>query len=327
MTVYENLQEIADCFEVFLFDAYGVFWNGSGFYKNSKKTMQKLVQNGKIVVVVSNSTLMHADMLVSYERKGMQVGREYNFMVSSGEVLRKDLLEQRLTFASCANPLNYFVIGSPNEKLFADTKYKQVENLEEADFVFCGVPFLNQKQVRDFSQYQADFYPAKADKNGEICCWDTAVLEPFVPILEKAAKLRLPVLNANPDFMAQEGHQLAEYKEAVFVVRNGSLAEFLRQKGNEVLEYGKPHQNIYDYVFDILKKHNIRCPKSKICMIGDTVRTDIKGALNARIAPVLCLETGITARETLLGNSLENLCENEKIDVQQIIKINSVGGR
>ena len=35
--VYSSLSEIADKFEVFLFDAYGVFWNGGGFYKNSKE--------------------------------------------------------------------------------------------------------------------------------------------------------------------------------------------------------------------------------------------------------------------------------------------------
>ena len=326
MTVYKNLLETANHFEVFLFDAYGVFWNGSGFYKNSKETMQKLMQSSKIVVVVSNSTLMHEDMTVSYERKGMSAGREYSFMVSSGEVLRKDLLEQRLTFAHCANPVNYYVIGSPNEKLFASTKYRRVENIENADFVFCGVPFLSQKEIQAFSQYQDNFYPAKADADGNVVCWDTTVLEPFVPMLEKAVELQLPALNANPDFMAQEGHPLAEHKEAVFVVRNGSLAEFLRQKGNEVLEYGKPHKNIYDYVFAELKKYKSNIERTKICMIGDTVRTDIKGAINAKISPILCLETGVTAREISQGNSLKNLCEKENIDVQQIIKINSVGG-
>ena len=39
--IYNSLSEIAAKFEVFLFDAYGVFWNGGGFYKNSKENREK----------------------------------------------------------------------------------------------------------------------------------------------------------------------------------------------------------------------------------------------------------------------------------------------
>ena len=66
--------------------------------------------------------------------------------------------------------------------------------------------------------------------------------------------------------------------------------------------------------------------KAKICMIGDTVRTDIKGAVNSGVVPVLCVQTGVTALELSKGNTVKNLCESENIDVQQIIEINSVGG-
>jgi ribonucleotide monophosphatase NagD (HAD superfamily) len=61
-------------------------------------------------------------------------------------------------------------------------------------------------------------------------------------------------------------------------------------------------------------------------MIGDTVRTDIKGGINAGIAPILCVETGVTAEAISGGQTVESLCAKENIDVKQVIQIKSVGG-
>ena len=59
-------------------------------------------------------------------------------------------------------------------------------------------------------------------------------------------------------------------------------------------------------------------------MIGDTLRTDIKGANNAGIKSVLCLETGITKNEIDNGTELEDLIKNEGVVVDYLIK--SVSG-
>ena len=320
--IYGSLSEIADKFEVFLFDAYGVFWNGGGFYKNSKETMQKLVAEGKTVVVVSNATLLHDDMVTSYQRKNLLEGRDYTFMVSSGEVLRQDLIDKKLNFVGN----KFYTIGAKHEKMFAGTIYQPVENLNDADFVFCGVPFLRAEDIAKYPKYKHSFLPAKADENGDIVFWDSTIAEPFVEIVNEVSKLKLPSLNANPDYLAQEGHPLATEKAPQFVVRNGTIAEMLRQCDNKVIEYGKPHANIYDYVFAKLQKIGKMTDKEKICMVGDTVRTDIKGAVNSGIAPILCVQTGVTALELSKGNTVKNLCESENIDVKQIIEINSVGG-
>lgn len=320
--IYSSLSEIADKFEVFLFDAYGVFWNGGGFYKNSKEIMQKLVAEGKTVVVVSNATLLHDDIVASYQRKNLLEGRDYTFMISSGEVLRFDLSRKKISFSGN----NFYTIGAKHEKMFAGTMYKPVENLDEADFVFCGVPFLTAEDIAKYPQYKNCFLPAKTDEKGNIVFWDSTIAEPFEKIVNEISKLKLPALNANPDYLAQEGHPLAKEKAPQFVVRNGTIAEMLRQCDNKVIEYGKPHTNIYDYVFAKLQKIGRMADKAKICMVGDTVRTDIKGAVNSGIVPILCVQTGVTALELSKGNTVKNLCESENIDVQQIIEINSVGG-
>ena len=324
--IYNGLMEIADKFDLFLFDAYGVFWEGNGFYENSRETMAELVRSGKNVVIISNTTMLQDDIVKSYTNRGLLPERDYSYIVTSGDLLRSHLLKGDISFNSVPNPLKYYVIGLPHDKAFAQSKYMQVDNLEEADFVYCGVPFMFEDDVAKYPQYKAQYWLVKNSENkGRI--WDTLTAEPFKEIVDKAVSLHKPVLNANPDFTAKEGHPLVPESSAVFVVRNGTIAEMFRQRRAEVLEFGKPHKNIYDYTFDILKKKGIKIDKSRTCMIGDTVRTDVKGGINAGVTPILCVETGVTYEEILNGNSVESLCKRENIDVNRIIMIESVGGK
>jgi len=324
--MYNSLREIADSFDLFLFDAYGVFWEGSRFYTGSLETMRELMRAGKTVMVISNSTQMSENMVQSYAKRGMFPERDYNFLLTSGEVLREHLSAGDISFETCRNPLKYYVIGQPHGKAFANTKYQQVVNMEEADFIYCGVPFLYAEDVAKYAKYKDMFLPVINRETEGRSVWDTMTAVPFVETVDKAVALGLPALNANPDFTAKEGHPLVPDLESVFVVRNGTLAEMFRQRGAEVLEYGKPHANIYDYAFKLLKKHNIAVDKKRTCMVGDTVRTDVKGGINAGIAAVLCVDTGVTAEAISQGKTVKSLCMNENIDVQRVIQIKSVGG-
>jgi ribonucleotide monophosphatase NagD (HAD superfamily) len=112
-------------------------------------------------------------------------------------------------------------------------------------------------------------------------------------------KLGLPAISTNPDLIVLEKH--FGRKDADWVIRQGSLAQAYRQLGGEVLEFGKPYQNIYDYAF---QKFNLTS-SPKIAMIGDTFRTDIQGALNSGITPVWCLDYGVAKYEMEHGKTLE----------------------
>ena len=324
--IYNGLLDIADRFSTFLFDAYGVFWEGNGFYANSREVMAELVRQGKNVVIISNTTQFSPDIMASYEKRGLLPSAHYNLFVTSGDVLRQNLSRSNLSFISCPNPRKYYVIGKPHNKAFYNTVYTQVNQIEDADFIYCGVPYLYKSDVTAYPQYQEQYLPVERDDFGEFCTWDTLTAAPFIDIVNQALKLKLPILNANPDFTAKEGHKLLSGSDAAFVVRNGTVAEMFRQGGAEVVEYGKPHRNIYDYAFKQMQTENMNFIKAETCMIGDTIRTDIKGAVNAGITPILCCNTGVTAEEILHGNTIESLCQKENIMLQQITQIKSVGG-
>ena len=324
--IYNGLADITARFDTFIFDAYGVFWEGNGFYAGSREIMQKLCQQGKTVVIVSNSSALGNDLRISYAKRGL-AENNYSYLISSGDLLQYRLQNGDISFETCPNPLKYYVIGKPHSKAFIGTKYQQVERLKDADFVYIGVPFIYADTVAQYPQLAAEFWPVRTNENGDVVEWDTLSAEPFQEIVQTVTNLGLPVLNANPDFTAKEGHCLVPNSDAVFVVRNGMIAQMLRDKGVEVLEFGKPHRNIYEFVFDILRRDGVAIDKKRTCMIGDTVRTDIKGGINAGICPILCIETGITAEAISGGKTVESLCAAENIDVKQVIQIRSVGGK
>lgn len=321
--IYNSLGDIADKFEIFLFDAFGVFWEGNGFYPGSTEMMADLLKSGKKVVIVSNSSEDRDNTIKFYERKGLVCGKHYDYMITSGNLLCETIKAGKISFKYCTNPRKYFVIGRPHKE-FADSIYEEVKNPQDADFIFCGTPTIFADDLPKYPEYDKLFWPARTDENGKIYAWDTETAKPFENMVAELSKLNKPVLNANPDFTAKVGHELVPGSEAVFVIRNGTITEMFRKNGVEVYEFGKPYTNIYDYTFKILQENGISVNKSKTCMVGDTVRTDVKGAVNYGITPILCMNTGVTAKAILNGESLESICNKEKIGIEQIVQIKCI---
>ncbi|MEX0627319.1 MAG: TIGR01459 family HAD-type hydrolase, partial [Cucumibacter sp.] len=83
--------------------------------------------------------------------------------------------------------------------------------------------------------------------------------------------LGLPMICANPDIMVEEGDRL--------VYCGGALGEEYRKLGGEVLMAGKPFAPIYEEAVRLAAKAAGRpLDKHKLLAIGDSVRTDVKGA-------------------------------------------------
>lgn len=318
MKIYDNLSSLEQHFDTFIFDAYGVFYNGHTFYDGAREYMQKLVKSGKTVVVLSNSSQKAVDAKAGYTKKGLLDGRDYHLFVTSGQVCHEDAIRGQLPLTG----RKFYLIGQKTEALNGSDFYKQILTPEDADFVFISVPYLTSSEADRLQIFHKDLLAAKADENGRIMFYDSRIIDPFLPVIDRCVKLGLPAINANPDFYASEKHIGVDGVE--YVVRNGLVAEYYRQAGGEVFEYGKPHPKVYDYVFSELKKRNIVAQKSRTAMIGDTIRTDIKGAVGAGIVPVLCTQTGVTAEELKKGSGIKELLEKEKIKPENVYLIRSV---
>ena len=291
VNIFENLLSVADRFDTILVDAYGVFWNGADFYAGSCEVLQQLVKDGKKIIILSNTPHLSSKLKEQYRKRGLYEGVHYADFVSSGDALHNALVKQDID----VNGNKIWIFGTKHRGLFAGTKYEIVDSMEDADAFYISTPRLLAEQAEENSLYENCLYLAP---NGE---YDSTTIEPFIPTLKKLYHLGLPAINANPDLAANE---VDAYGQINFVLRPGSVAETYRRMGGKVIEFGKPHKNIFDYTF---KKFNI-VPNNNIAMVGDTYRTDIKGAQNSGICGVWCVETGVTAEETSKGSTLEQLC-------------------
>lgn len=111
------------------------------------------------------------------------------------------------------------------------------------------------------------------------------------------AKLRgLPMLCANPDLVVDVG---SERRYCA-----GAIAQAYREMGGKVVEYGKPHPQIYDYARSVLERlKGERVPDDRILCIGDGIRTDVAGAIGKSL-DCLFVTGGLAAAE--MGPDVEN---------------------
>jgi len=99
----------------------------------------------------------------------------------------------------------------------------------------------------------------------------------------------LPMICANPDVVVERGDQL--------VYCAGAIADLYAAAGGEVIFAGKPYRPIYDQALDIATAARGRpAPRARVLAIGDSVRTDLKGAA-AYGVDCLFVTAGIHAEE------------------------------
>lgn len=104
-----------------------------------------------------------------------------------------------------------------------------------------------------------------------------------------------PVYCPNPDQLALQG--------SILRYPSGYFANELIKIGGSVIYLGKPYQFIYEFITHI--HPDIYFDKSRTLMIGDTLETDICGAINFGIDSLLVL-SGITGLKTKQDSDILN---------------------
>ncbi|MDR1694222.1 MAG: TIGR01459 family HAD-type hydrolase [Lactobacillaceae bacterium] len=258
--IHNNLLEIKDDFDVFLFDAYGVFNFGKDVSPTAIDVMKQLMSMGKKVSIVSNATGTSEQAEASYAKKGLVKGEHYIELLTSGQYAYEDIQKGNLKV-----PGNKIYVAwtanfkKPEDKvpvLFKNSSYEIVENIADADFAYVGIPQINYE--------------------------DRLEIDDFLPELKKIKDFGLVMVCANPDMKALE--------EKGFVVRQGLVSAEYEKMGGKVVYYGKPAPGIFYRALETFGAPD----KDRVLMIGDTDRTDIKGANLAGIKSCLVLDKGVT---------------------------------
>ena len=100
---------------------------------------------------------------------------------------------------------------------------------------------------------------------------ETETPESYRGLLGKLRARNLFMLCANPDVVVERGEKL--------VYCAGAIADLYGELGGEVLYAGKPHRPIYAQALErVAALRGQSPPLSRVLAIGDSVRTDLKGA-------------------------------------------------
>ena len=247
-----KFSEIANAYDVFFFDLWGVIHNGKEPFANTLDCLRDLKKKGKPVFLLSNSPRLAqptADRLT-------QMGVPFDFyqgIYTSGTDCHTALKDRTDSFYQSLGENLYHMGPETYTPIFNTLNYVSVPALEQADFILMS----------------------------STVSWIQS-LEEYDPILNVALARNLPLVCANADKQVIYGQSR--------VLCAGLLAEVYQNSGGAVRLHGKPDPLMYQKVHDIAQqKLGKTVEKNKILMVGDSLATDIKGANAYGIDSVMVL--------------------------------------
>ena len=113
--------------------------------------------------------------------------------------------------------------------------------------------------------------------------------EDYRDLLAKLRARNLFMVCANPDIVVERGDKL--------IYCAGALADAYAELGGDVYYAGKPHRPLYDLALaEVAKARGAPASLNRVLAIGDSVRTDLKGANDLGV-DCLFVTAGIHAEE------------------------------
>jgi HAD superfamily hydrolase (TIGR01459 family) len=249
-----GLRDIADRYEAFVVDLWGVLHDGVVAYPGAVEGLRRLKAMGKRIGVLSNAPRRAAEAARRTAELGIGPALYDRFLTSGEETWlhlkeRPDAFYRRLGRAC-------FHLGPDRDRGLLDgLDLTEATDLAKADFVLNTGAHMAEDEISDFE-----------------------------PILAPAAARGLPMICANPDLEVIRGGQRE--------ICAGMLAQRYEELGGRVRYHGKPDPAIYEHCFNLLGIAR----GTPVLGIGDSLRTDIAGAVNAGIDALL-VTGGIHADE------------------------------
>ena len=280
--IINSLLDITPKYDAIFTDMFGVIWDGEAFFDGVLDTLAALKRAHKKIYIISNATTVGSLMSEKAQRAGLILGTHFDGFITSGDTLKDKLSKGFFEQVANKNDYKFYIVGRDNPLLFQDISHHQTRSLDEADFVYISSLIID------------GVHPQSLDA--------------FIPDLERALSLNLPVVCANPDFFAF-------YKELKYYT-GGSAAKWYEEHGGTTYWVGKPYTNIFEYAISITG-----ADKQKTVMIGDTLRTDIAGADNAGLDSILITGRGIAADELANGKTLDECYHADAVHPTYLLDI------
>ena len=139
----QGLQSIADNYDLFYIDLWGVVHNGINLYENAMTVLKKLKKMNKNFILLTNAPRPNETVKNFLEKMGMEKEiRDHVF--TSGEAALNYLKKNHLND-------KFYHIGPPRDfDLFLDFKKNKKENINESNYLLCTGLFDKYDQDLDY---------------------------------------------------------------------------------------------------------------------------------------------------------------------------------
>ena len=238
MEILDGIAPVADRYDGFVLDLWGVVHDGRRPYPGVPEALAELKRRGKRIVFLTNAPRRSWFIAGMLDRMGLDRAL-YDGIISSGEVAWRMLKERRHPWFARLGPRAFHIGPERDLSVAEDGAAELVADPAQADFLLNTGPDPD-RGAQDASAY--------------------------LPALRAAAQHRLPMLCVNPDRHVMVG--------AERLICAGALADLYKPICGDIFEVGKPDPAVYDPVLELLGISD----RSRVVAIGDTPHTDLAGA-------------------------------------------------
>eukprot|EP00802_Teleaulax_amphioxeia_P020812 Tamp_21112.p1 GENE.Tamp_21112~~Tamp_21112.p1 ORF type:complete len:359 (-),score=58.45 Tamp_21112:87-1034(-) len=262
-----GFESIADRYDGFILDQFGVMHNGVVALPGAQECFQKLAKAGKKLVILSNTSRRAANAQGKLPGMGFDTEALSGFVTSGEEAYLH--IEAHHQGHKCLFFTWEREETEPDSSFLAGLDVGAC-SVADADFILChGTEVISTGD-------------GKAQRTNFLHSGDIA---PYQAALEEAKRRDLEMLVANADFRAalpsgELGHM------------PGSIGKAYQEMGGRVRWFGKPHAQH----FDACLRHMEPVHPSRVVHVGDSLDHDVAGANNAGVHSVF-IGGGIHAAE------------------------------
>lgn len=261
-----GLSEIADQFDLYLVDQYGVLHDGAAAYPGAIEGLSRIAASARKVVVLTNSGKGAAANRARLAALGF-AGAAYD-VLSSGEVALQAVKAGAFGRGSAIGGFTSGDFASGGLAIGSDICV--IGRAGDA-YAFCSDDFTLVPRPEDAA------YLVIAGSDAP-----RTSLDAYRSALGTAAQIGVPAICVNPD--------ITMLRDGALVAAPGAIARIYQELGGRVDFVGKPHRLIFQSAHALCD----RVPMSRVVMIGDSPEHDIAGARAMGFATLL-VRTGIHA--------------------------------
>lgn len=204
----EGLRHIADDYDHFILDIFGVLHDGIRPFPEAVATLQALKEAGKQTCLLSNSPRLAGGAAGQMEDMGITRGL-YDHILTSGEATHYALKERPDAFHQSCGDQCWFIGNHIVAEVFTGLEIDLLDTPKGASFILNSIP--------------GTAPPERAA---------------FIDHLKTALENDMPMICSNPDLVVHIGDALYECA--------GTFAKIYEDMGGRVIYHGKPHAPVYE---------------------------------------------------------------------------------